>query len=124
MARITTTILTLLLLMNGSVTIMASSGLSEDVGVEVAPGISDKMDTVVDEMQQGFSPNVNVVESFVSLAVAGVNLFQIVVEGTYAAPAAFMNLGFPAWLVLPLAAPLYLISTLEILYIALGRQSV
>lgn len=123
MARITTTILVLMLLMNGSVTIMAGSGLSEDIGVELAPGISDKMDEVVDRMKDGFSPNVNIVESFVSLAVAGVRLFQVVIEGTYAAPAAFLNLGFPAWFVVPIAAPLYLISTLEALFIALGRES-
>lgn len=124
MARITTTILVVMLLMNGTVTIMAGSGLSEDIGVELAPGISDKMSEVVTEMKRGFSPNVNVVESFVSLAVAGVRLFQVVIEGTYAAPAAFLNLGFPAWFVVPVAAPLYLIATLEALFIALGRQSV
>jgi hypothetical protein len=124
MARITTTILVLMLLMNGTVTIMSSSGLSEDIGVELAPGISDKMETVVEEMKKGFSPNANVVESFVSLAIAGVSLFQVVVEGTYAAPSAFMNLGFPAWFVIPISAPLYLLATLEVLYIALGRQSV
>lgn len=124
MARITTTVLVLLLLMNGTVTIMSGSGLSEDIGVELAPGISDKMDDVVDNMKRGFSPNVNVVQSFVSLAVAGLRLFQIVIEGTYAAPAAFLQLGFPAWFVVPVAAPLYLIATLEALFIALGRQSV
>lgn len=124
MARITTTVLVLLLLMNGTVTIMSGSGLSEDIGVELAPGISDKMDDVVDNMKKGFSPNVNVVQSFVSLAVAGLRLFQIVIEGTYAAPAAFLQLGFPAWFVVPVAAPLYLIATLEALFIALGRQSV
>lgn len=124
MARITTTILVLLLLMNGTVTIMASSGLSEDIGVELAPGITDKMDDVVSEMKKGFSPNTNIVESFVSLAVAGVRLFQVVIEGTYAAPKAFMNLGVPAWFVIPMTAPLYLIATLEAVYIALGRQSV
>lgn len=123
MARITTTILVLVLLMNGTVTVMSGSGLTEDIGVELAPGVSDKMDSVVSNMKKGFNPNVNVVESFVSLAVAGLGLFQVIIEGTWAAPSAFINLGIPTWFVLPLAAPLYVIATLEAVYIALGRQS-
>lgn len=122
MTRITSTILVLMLLMNGTVTIMAGSGMTEDVGVELAPGISDSMDTVTTEMKKGFAPDVTVVESLLSMLTAGLNLFQVLVEGLYALPTAFLNLGFPEWIVVPLFAPAYLLSTLELVFIATGRD--
>jgi uncharacterized protein (DUF983 family) len=42
----------------------------------------------------------------------------------FAAPVMFMNLGFPEWFVLPVFAPMYLISTLELIYAATGRNLV
>lgn len=121
MARITTSIMIFLLLANASVTVMAGSGLDEDLGVTVAPGISATADNVVSEMQKGFSPSTSVIESFISLAISGGQLFKLVVESTYAAPAMFLNLGFPTWFVVPLFAPAYLIGTLELVLLVLGR---
>jgi len=124
MTRITSTILVFMLLMNGTVTVMAGSGMTADLGVELAPGISDSMDNVTSEMKNGFSPDVSVVESLVSMLVAGMNLFKVLVEGLYALPTAFLNLGFPEWIVYPLFAPAYLLSTLEIVFIATGRDMI
>lgn len=122
MARITTTIVVLLLLANGTVTVMSGSGLNDDLGVELAPGISDSMDDLVDEMKNGFNPEVNVVESFVSLALAATKVFEVVVSSLFAAPTMFLNLGFPDWIVVPLFAPAYLLSTLELVFLATGRS--
>jgi hypothetical protein len=124
MTRITSTILIFMLLLNGATTVMTASGLSEDIGVTLAPGVNDAMNTVIDEMEDGFSPDVGVIESLISMLTAGLNLFRVVVEGLYAAPAMFMNLGFPAWMVTTLFAPLYLISTLELMFIATGRDMI
>lgn len=124
MTRITSTILVFMILMNGAVTMTAASGYADDAGVELAPGISDSMDTVISEMKNGFSPDVSVVESLLSMLVAGMNLFKVLVEGLYALPTAFLNLGFPSWIVVPLFAPAYLLSTLEIVFIATGRDMV
>lgn len=122
MARITTTIVVLLLLANGTVTVMSGSGLTEDLGVELAPGISDSMDDLVSSMKEGFDPDVNVVESFVSIAIAASKTFKIIISGLFAAPTMFMNLGFPDWIVVPLFAPAYLLSTLELAFLAAGRR--
>lgn len=124
MTRITSTILVLMLLMNGTVTVMAGSGMTADLGVDLAPGISDSMETVTAEMKNGFSPDVSVVESLLSMLVAGLNLFQVLVEGLYALPTAFLNLGFPSWIVYPMFAPAYLLSTLELVFIATGRDMI
>lgn len=128
MTRITSTVLVVLILMNGTATVMAASGFSADVGVQIAPGVTDTMDKVIDQMRQGFSPNVNVIESFISMAVAAMRLFQVVIEGVYAAPAAMINLlgggTVVETTVMALFAPMYLISTLEIVFIATGRDMV
>lgn len=128
MTRITTTVLIMLLLLNGTATIMTASGLSEDLGVTLSTGVDDKMDSVVEELRQGFNPNVNVVESFISLALAAVRVFQVVVEGVFAAPTLIINLLGGGELVTVIVgvfmAPLYVISTLEILSIAIGNRTV
>lgn len=124
MTRITSTVMIFLILLNGGVTVMEASGLSEDIGITLAPGVSDAMNNVVQDMKDGFSPDIGVVESLISMLTAGLNLFRVLVEGTYAAPQMFLNLGFPDWAVSTFFAPLYIISTLELMFIATGRDMV
>lgn len=128
MTRITSTVLVMLLLMNGTATIMEASGLSEDLGVQINTGVDDAMDSLVNDMQRGFSPNVNIIESFVSLALAGVRVFQILVSAVYTAPVLMINIlgggSFVTTVVTVIMAPLYMISTLEILYMATGNDAV
>ena len=121
MTRITSTVVIFLVLINGSVTIMAASGMSEDLGVDLAPGISDAADNVVENMKRGFSPDISVIESLISMITAGLNVFRVIVDGLYAGPTMFLNLGFPAWAVTAFYAPLYIISTLEMVFMATGR---
>jgi len=122
MTRVTTTILIVLVLMNGSVGIMASSGLSEDLGVELAPGVSGSMNDAVSTAQSGFSADAGVIQSTITLILSGVRLFQALISSVFAGPQMFMNLGFPAWVVLPIAAPLYIIAALEFIFLATGRD--
>jgi len=128
MTRITSTVLVMLLLMNGTVAITEASGLSDDWGIQVETGVDETMDELVAEMEQGFSPNVNIIQSFVSLAIAGVRVFQIVVETVYVAPQLLINLfgggSLVSTFVYVIMAPMYLISTLEILYMATGNDMV
>lgn len=124
MTRITSTILVFLILINGSVTVYEASGLAEDTGVSLAPGIDDRMDDVVTTMQEGFNPGTGVVESLLSVLVAAGQLFLVVIEGITAAPAVFLNVGFPSWIVVPFFAPAYLLSTLELVFLLSGRDMV
>jgi len=128
MTRITSTVLVVLILMNGTATIMSASGLSQDTGVQIAPGVTDTMDKVIVKMKEGFNPNVNVIQSFISMAVAGMRLFQVVITGVYAAPTAMANLlgggELVNTIVTVLFAPMYLIATLELVFMATGRDMV
>lgn len=123
MARITTTVLIILVLLNGTVTVMEGSGLTDDMGVQLAPGISSTMDDVVENARTGFSPNTGVVESLITLFVAALKTFQVLIQGIYAAPTMFLNLGFPAWLVFPVFAPMYIVAVFNAIYMATGRRA-
>lgn len=127
MTRITTTVLILMLLMNGTVTIMAASGLNEDLGIAYTTGVDDQMDDVTAELNGAFSPDVNVIESFVALALAGVRIFGVVIEGVFSAPAMMKNLlgggAFIGTVVDVLMVPMYIIATLEMVFMATGRDA-
>lgn len=122
MTRITTTVLVMLLLMNGTVTVMSSSGMNEDLGVKLAPGISEAMDSAIEELRKGFSPSAGVGDTLFALFIAGLQVMNIIINSITAAPTMFQNLGFPAWIVMPLFIPMYAISTLELIYAATGRD--
>lgn len=128
MTRITSTILVMMLLMNGTATIMEASGLNDDLGVQMDTGVDRAMDNLVNDMQKGFSPNVNIIESFVSLALAGTRIFQILVNAVYVAPTLMINIlgggSLVTTIVTVFMAPLYMISTLEIVFLATGRDTV
>jgi len=124
MTRITTTVFVLIVLMNGTVTVMAGSGFNEDVGVELAPGISESMDNAIQELRDGFKPSAGLGETLFTTLVAGYQVLNIVVNAITATPRMFLNLGFPDYIVYPLFAPMYAISTLELIYMATGRDAI
>lgn len=124
MTRVTSTILVVLILMNSSVTIMEGSGLASDLGVELAPGVKDTMDDIVENAKQGFSVSGGLGETLFSLFAAGLGVMRLVVETTFVAPQMFLNLGFPSWFVVPVFAPAYVIGLLELVYAATGRDLV
>lgn len=124
MTRITTTVFIFLLLMNGSVSVMAASGLQEDIGVNLAPGISESMDNAVSQLQDGFSPSAGVADTLFTLFIAATQVLNIVINAITATPQMFINLGFPGWIVFPLFVPMYAISTFELIYVATGRDLV
>lgn len=123
--RISTFILIGLIAMNGGFTIYESSGLSEDVGVDLAPGISDSVNQAIDTAQDAFSPSTGVIESFVGIVQAAAGFFLGLLNGLlFATPTAFINVGFPEYLVAAIFAPAYLIASLELLFIRSGRDIV
>jgi len=124
MTRVTSTVLVMLLLFNASAVIMEGSGLSDDLGVDLAPGISATLDDTINELRNGFSADAGPGETLFSLFAAGIGVVKILLQGVYAAPTMFLNLGFPTWFVGPVFVPMYLIGTLELVYVATGRDMV
>ena len=128
MSRITTTVLVAVILMNGASTIMDVSGLSEDLNVEMETGVSNEVQETIDDMKDAFNPNVGSVQSLISLALAALGVFEIVISGTFAAPTLVINIlgggQVVETVVTVLFAPLYAISTLELIAVSLGTQTV
>jgi len=126
--RITSTVLIFLLLLNGTAQIMTVSGLSDDIGVELNPGAEEAMDNAVSSAQAGFDPNVGAIESLVSFVTAGFDLFSVFVSSAWAAPTMLKNLlgggAVVKTVVDVIMLPLYLVSTLELIYVATGRDTV
>lgn len=128
MTRITTTVLVLVILMNGSATIMDVSGLSDDLNVEMETGVSDRVNETIDQIQGAFNPNIGSLQSLISLALAAIGVFEIVIEGIFAAPTMVTNIlgggQLVSTVVTVLFGPMYVISTLELIAISLGNPTV
>lgn len=128
MTRITTTVLVMVILMNSGATIMDVSGLNDDLGVEMETGVSDAVDETVEEMKTAFDPNIGSVESLISLSLAAIGVFEIVIEGVFSAPTMMINIlgggEVVETVVLGLFAPMYAISTLELISVAVGTRTV
>lgn len=114
--------------MNGAATIMDVSGLSEDLNVKMETGVSDKVNETVNDMKDAFNPNIGSLQSLMSLALAALGVFEIVIEGIFAAPTMVINIlgggEVVETVVTVLFAPMYVISTLELIAISLGNETV
>jgi len=122
MSRIGSTVIVFLLLINGMSGAMAASGINDDLGVTLNPGIESQIETITENAEEGFSPTTTVTESFVGVSIAALGTFQVFVTAmTTGGPTMFINLGFPEWIVVPVFAPLYVVATLEFIYIVTGR---
>jgi len=117
MSRIGSTVIVFLLLINGMSGAMAASGINDDLGVTLNPGIENQIETITEN-----APTTTVTESFVGVSIAALGTFQVFVTAmTTGGPTMFINLGFPEWIVVPVFAPLYVVATLEFIYIVTGR---
>lgn len=122
MTRITSTVLIFLLLLNGTIGIMSASGLSEDIGIDLAPGVDDAMDSVISNARDGFTASEGLGDTLFSLFAAAMSTFNVLIQGVFAAPQMFINVGFPSWIVVPFFVPMYVVATLELVYAASGRS--
>lgn len=122
MSRISTNILIILVLINGSIGIADASGLSEDAGVHLDTGVGDTLDKSIEHAKESFSPGSGGGETLYNLFWSAWNFFKTLIVATYSAPSLFINLGFPEWFVIPIFAPLYIIAVLDLIYAAAGRD--
>lgn len=122
MARATTTILVIVVLMNGAAGIMVESGVSGDLGVQMNPGGQDEVDNANETAQENFEPGGGL-STLINLFVSVGQTFATIISSIFVAPLMFMNLGFPSWIVVPIFAPMYIIATLEIVSIVSGRRT-
>jgi len=121
MTRITTTILVVMLLTNGGVTAMEGSGLSDDLGVSLAPGIDKTMEETTADLKR-FQTSEGLGDTLFALFASAGNVAEILISGAFAAPSMLLNLGFPAYIVVPMFSPMYVLGSLELVSIFTGRR--
>lgn len=123
MGRITTTILIVMILTNGGVAAMEGSGLSEDLGVTLSPGIDQTVEQVEQDTKR-FQTSQGLGDTLFALFESAGSVAEIVISGAFAVPGMLMNLGFPSYIVVPLFAPMYILGSLELVSIFTGRRMV
>lgn len=124
MTRIGTTLLIVMIIFNSTVAIMAGTGLSEDLGVELAPGVQKNVDNAISQAKSGFSPGGGFGETLFGLFAAAMSTVSLLLQSIFAFPTMLSNIGFPEEVVIPLFAPVYIIILFEIIYAATGRDLV
>lgn len=123
MSRITTTIVIVMVLTNGGVTAMEGSGLTEDLGVTLAPGVNETVDNLTDNLRK-FQTSEGLGDTLFALFASAGAVAELLVEGAFAVPGMLLNLGFPSYVVGPLFAPMYVLGSLEVVSIFTGRRLV
>jgi len=128
MAKISTVLVIMLILLNGAPAIMQASGYTEDVGVTLNTGVGDSVDNLVDNIRGTFDPSTGVIESFVSLAASTIDALTLMGKTVFAGPTAMINLLGGGQLVTVVVtvmfAPMYLLVTLELMARVVGRRMV
>lgn len=120
--RMSTAVLVFLLLLNGSASIMSASGLTADMGINPSPEMQEEMDNVIGHAQEGFGPNAGIGDTLFAMFGAALSTVNTIVTGIFLAPQMFINLGFPSWFVVPVFAPMYLVVTYDLIFVATGRS--
>lgn len=117
-----TNILIFLVALNASAVVVGAAGVSDSIGYSPGIGGDDQieqanssLDTVNTEKASGLDTFVGAV---ISAASTLIDVFGVVIAG----PAMMINLGVPRFIVVPLAAPLYLLVGIDILQILSGRD--
>jgi len=123
MSRVTTTILIVMILTNGGVTVMEGSGLSDDLGVTLSPGIDKTLEEINQDTEK-FRTSEGLGDTLFALFASAGGIGEIVISGAFAAPGMLINLGFPGYIVAPLFAPMYLLGSLELVSIFTGRRMI
>lgn len=123
MTRITTTILVIMILVNGGVAAMEASGLSEDLGVTLSPGIDKTLEETTETIRD-FQTSEGLGDTLFALFKSAGNVAKVMVSAVFAAPSMLINIGFPAYLVAFLFGPVYILGTLEMVSIFTGRRMI
>jgi hypothetical protein len=124
MTRITTTIMVFLIILNGVSTVMIGSGLADDLGMQLGTGADETVAETQQNASAGFSANQGGGSTLFGLFVSAMGTFNDLIGIVFSAPQMFLNLGFPSWIVLPFFGPMYAVATLELIYVATGRDTV
>lgn len=119
--RVTTVVLIFLLFLNLSSAAFVNSGAAEDMGIEPSAGGDDAVEKANSTASQ-LEPSGGFGATLFGLFVSVGQWFDTLVSTVFAAPHMFQNLGVPAWITNFVFGPMYIVATIDIAYILIGRR--
>jgi len=103
----------------GATMIMAGSGIGAELGGTPETGAEGEFEDLQEELEQTESDQRGV-DSIIGLAISSVSLAFQLIPILLLAPISLQNLGFPAWIAVPLSLPIYVLTVLFVIEVLRG----
>lgn len=104
-------LMVLLACLAGAILIFSGAGLGGELGAAPSAGLEEDMQEVEQEVET-FESDQRGVDSIIGLAITATSITATLLGLLLLAPVTLQNLGFPAWIALPLSLPIYVIGAL------------
>jgi len=116
-----TNILIILVALNSAALLVGAVGVGQDVGYQPTVGGDSQIDDA-NSSADSVSSNRGAFDSFVGAVITAAQTLMTIFGVVTAGPRMVMNLGVPSAIVVPLAAPLYILVGIDLLEIISGRS--
>jgi hypothetical protein len=117
-----TNILIFLVALNGAAIALGGAGLTADAGFQPTPGGGEQIESANQTAGDIEATKGGAFDTFVGAVISGVGALTSIFDVVTAGPRMLVNLGAPAFVIFPLATPLYLLVGIDLLQILTGRD--
>jgi len=117
-----TNILIFLVALNASAVVLGAAGVSQSVGYDPNIGGDAQIESANESLGDVNTNKGSGFDTFVGAVISAASTLTDVFGIVIAGPTMLINLGAPAFIVFPLATPLYLLVGIDILQIISGRD--
>jgi|APHM01.1.fsa_nt_gi hypothetical protein len=117
-----TNILIFLVALNGAALALGGAGLTADAGFAPTPGGGDQIESANQTAGNIEADKGGAFDTFVGAVISAGSALTSIFSAVTAGPQMLMNLGAPAFVIVPLAAPLYILVGIDLLQVISGRD--
>lgn len=117
-----TNILIFLVALNASAVVLAGAGLTGDLGYQPTPGGDDRIEQANQTAGDIDANKGGAFDTFVGAVISAASTLTTVFGVVTAGPQMLINLGAPAFVIYPLATPLYILVGVDLLQVISGRD--
>lgn len=117
-----TNILIFLVALNASAIVIGAVGLGADLGYQPTIGGDGEIQNANESAANVEAQSDSAFDTFVGAVISAASTITTILGVVTAGPQMLVNLGVPAFIVLPLATPLYILVGIDILQIISGRD--
>lgn len=117
-----TNILIFLVALNASAVVIGAVGVGADLGYQPTIGGDGEIQNANESAANVEAQSDSAFDTFVGAVISAASTITTILGVVTAGPQMLINLGVPAFIVLPLATPLYILVGIDILQIISGRD--